>query len=496
MTVEPTATTAGAAMTLAAIAATGATPRPSGETLSAQRQRIATGITRQLSDPSLATKGTWELSWLALSPDNANMAYIAKDNSGSNEFAVVVRGTVANAIDTLEDLDVGTVVPFTVGGSAPVSVSKGAMAAFTQVAGMTDESSGANLVQALARLLAGAPPRPAVNVIGHSLGGCISTMLALYLRAQPWSGVSPQFGVITFAAPTAGLKDFADLFDSVPWSVNEGYVNDYDMVPLAWAALDTAKKWYPAVHGPVAPADVKDVLIPEIEALTGPNTYVQPDNALHLNPDYDTYDHDVVKSSTEDFLAQVAYQHANDTYLGLLQAPLVPAGPVVTGVSPSTGGAGAQITITGSGFGPDSVVDFGPVPCVNPTVAGSTRITVTAPDGVGVVDVRVTGNLGTSPAVATGQFAYGGPEPVLVTGITPDTGKTGTKVTITGTGFAANPTVYFGKNPATCAYVSPTQITATAPSSGTPFGKTVDVRVLVNGYLSPTGPADEFTYPG
>ncbi|GAA2260070.1 MULTISPECIES: lipase family protein [Kitasatospora] len=122
------------------------------------------------------------------------MAYIAKDSSGSNQFAVVVRGTVAHAIDMLEDLDVGTVVPFTVGGSSPVSVSKGAMAAFTQIAGMTDDSSptGANLVQALTALLKDAPGAT-VNVIGHSLGGCIATMLALYLQAQTWKG-SPQRG--------------------------------------------------------------------------------------------------------------------------------------------------------------------------------------------------------------------------------------------------------------------------------------------------------------
>ncbi|MET7358552.1 IPT/TIG domain-containing protein [Streptomyces sp. NPDC005562] len=499
MTVDSTAPSAAVAMTLAALAATGATPRPSGEGVTEQKLRIASGIERQLSDPALATQGTWQLAWLAVSPDNANMAYIAKDTSGSNAFAVVVRGTVSNAVDTLEDLDVGTVVPFTAGGPSPVSVSKGAMTALTQVTGMTDGSPGAgsSLARALSLLLADAPPQATVTVIGHSLGGCIATMLALYLRDQSWGSLAPQFGVITFAAPTAGLQDFADRFNSVRWNVNQAYVNTYDLVPRAWADLDAAKQWYPAPPGPAAPDDVKDFLLREIEALPGPNVYVQPDNATSpLNADYHQYDPALVKTSTEDFLAQVAYQHANSTYLALLQTPQLPTGPVVTAISPNVGAAGTTtVTVTGRGFGSDSVVDFGPVPCTNTVIVTDTEIVSTPPEGFGVVDVRVTGALGTSPAVATGQFAYGGPQPVLVTGVSPDSGKAGQQVTITGAGFAEHPVVYFGKNLAAASFVSPTEISATAPSTGPLQSRTADVRVLVNGYLSPAVPVDEFTYP-
>ncbi|MFD8597098.1 IPT/TIG domain-containing protein [Kitasatospora sp. NPDC059646] len=499
MTAEPIPSPAALAMTLAAIAATGATPRPSGESLSEQHLRISVGIARQLSDRSLATQGSWELVWLGLSPYNANLVYVARNLHDQNVLAVVVRGTDAEVADLLEDLDVGTVVPFTTGGSSrPLSVSKGAMAALTEVLGMVDAPapSGRGLEQALAGLVADAPGQASVYVIGHSLGGCIATMLALHLRARRWGGPKPDVGVITFAAPTAGLKDFAEHFESVQWTVSRRYVNDYDLVPRAWADLAAAKKWYPADRGPVAPADVKDVLIPEFEALTGPNTYVQPGRAESLNGDYRHYDHHLVKSSTEDFLGQVAHQHANSTYLKLLKAHEVPAGPVVASVEPATGDAGTTVVVTGRGFDPDSVVDFGTVACGLFEVEGDTRITATAPPGAGVVDVRVTSTLGTSPAVPAGQFAYGGPQPVLVTGISPDSGKAGTTVTLTGTGFADHPVVYFGTHRSdSVSYESPTRITATAPRSGSPDSRTVDVRVLVNGYLSPAGPADEFTYP-
>lgn len=99
------------------------------------------------------------------------------------------------------------------------------------------------------------------------------------------------------------------------------------------------------------------------------------------------------------------------------------------------------------------------------------------------------------PAVPLGQFAYGGPAPVTVTSISPTSGGVNQQVKITGVGFTGTPTVYFGRNVATnVQYDSPTLITARAPASGALHSAVRDVRVLVNGYLSPASPADEFPY--
>ncbi|WP_405803897.1 IPT/TIG domain-containing protein [Streptomyces sp. NBC_00210] len=510
-------------MTLAAIAATAATPRPSGETLQEQTQRAMRGVTAQLNNSALATRGTWQLMWLALSPDNANLAYIAKNSDGSNQFAVAIRGTIDNPTDIMEDLDVGTVVPFTAGGMANVAVSAGAMAAFTQIAtarsitGMPVEQapegqpgwpdavvpSGATLTQALAGLLASAPskPQPTVYVTGHSLGGCIATMLATYLQAQTWAANKPQFALLTFAAPTAGLKSFADYVDSRPWSLNERHVNAYDLVPRAWSDLPVAKNWYPG-PGPAASEEVK-VLLTEIDLLRKGNVYVQPSatSPKTVNADYSAYDKELVNKTTGDFLGQVAFQHANSTYLTLLGAPVVPAGPVVTAVKPTAGEGSTQVILTGSGFGADSVVDFGPIPCADADVKvdpSGTRITAIAPDGTGIVDVRVTTSLGTSPAVPLGQFAYdNGPAPVVVSAVSPRSGKAGTQVTINGSGFAQGAAVRFKDTAASSVTVaSSTVITATVPSRPLDPAKTVDVTVTVGVTTSPTGPADEFTYAG
>ncbi|NWF29498.1 IPT/TIG domain-containing protein [Streptomyces sp. PKU-EA00015] len=504
-------------MTLAAIAATAATPRPSGETLQEQSLRAMRGVTAQLNDSTLATRGTWRLKWLALSPDNANLAYIAWNSDGSNQFAVAVRGTIDNPTDMMEDLDVGTVVPFTAGGSRDAAVSAGAMAAFTQVAtarSITDMPveqapegqpgapdtvvpSGATFTQALAGLLAAVPstPQPTVYVTGHSLGGCIATMLATYLQAQTWTVNKPQFALVTFAAPTAGLKSFADYVDSRPWSLNERHVNAYDLVPRAWSDLSTPKGWYPA-PGPSANEEVK-LLLTVIDLLRKANVYVQPSAPSTVNANYSMYDKELVNKTTSDFLGQVAFQHANSTYLTLLGAPVVSAGPVVTAVQPTAGKGGTQVIINGSGFGGDSVVDFGPIPCADFHVDSDRQITAVAPDGTGLVGVRVTTMLGTSPAVPLGQFAYdNGPAPVVVSAVAPRSGKAGTQVTITGSGFAPGATVWFkDKKADPVTVVSPTAITATVPSR-LPDPNTVDVTVTVGVATSPTGPADEFTYAG
>ncbi|QTZ92029.1 IPT/TIG domain-containing protein [Streptomyces auratus AGR0001] len=497
----PDPTIAQVTMTLAAFAATGATPRPSGETLEQQTKRIITGIDAQLSDPSLATQDAWELVWLALSEANANMAYLARSTNGSNEFAVVARGTDADLTDILEDLDVGTVVPFPESGSPkPVAVSKGAMDAFKRVVNarsIASPSPNVTLAQALSRALDSAPssPQPTVYLTGHSLGGCIATMLAPYLQAQTWPK-QPKFAVMTYAAPTAGVQSFVDYFNSLPWVIDERQNNAYDLVPHAWADLDTTAGWYPS-PGPQATEEVK-LLIAAISQRTKGNVYVQPGTLCLMNTGYTSLAKNLVNKTTQDFLGQIAYQHANSTYLDLVGAPDVPSPPVVTDVTPTFGAAGATVTINGHSFSPDSKVDFGHFACNEREVVidpSGNRITAKAPNGTGVVHVRVTNTLGTSPAVAMGQFAYGGPAPVVVSAVSPTSGKVGTPVTIHGSGFANGATVHFKDKVAAAKFVSTGQLTATAPEQ-IDVQQTVDITVTVGKATSPTSPADEFTYTG
>src|ERR1700756_5864474 len=73
--IQMSSTTEQVMMTLAALAATGATERPSGESLEQQEQRILTGINSQLANNSLATAGQWSAIWVGLTASRANLAY-------------------------------------------------------------------------------------------------------------------------------------------------------------------------------------------------------------------------------------------------------------------------------------------------------------------------------------------------------------------------------------------------------------------------------------
>ena len=84
------------------------------------------------------------------------------------------------------------------------------------------------------------------------------------------------------------------------------------------------------------------------------------------------------------------------------------AAPVVTAVSPTSGGAGggATVTVTGTGFTGATSVRFGASNASAMTVVSDTQITATSPAGSGTVDVTVVTPAGTSATSPADQFTY------------------------------------------------------------------------------------------
>jgi hypothetical protein len=328
-----------------------------------RQQRYMLGeLTTALADTGLATQGEWSVLWIGLTDDQSNLAFIAR-NSAKDKLAVVVRGTVVEAtlaglINAYEDLSVGTVTHFPP-GAHDAQVAYGSAVAFSRLtsASFTVPGyplTGMNLLLALQTLIADGSPT--IYVTGHSLGGCTATMIALYLQELVPGCV---FQVYTFAAPTAGLKSFADLFDhrfggsSTATNSSWRVMNVWDIVPRAWAELADvviADDWYPKDVGPSRDWDVFGALT-TAAALPGSNVYVQPSTnvvAINDKPDYGVlpmlWDANAVKADDTDFVNQVMFQHSlAKVYMPLLGAPALRVADAPTD-------SAATVTIAEIGF--------------------------------------------------------------------------------------------------------------------------------------------------
>jgi lipase (class 3) len=317
-------------MTLAAFAST-AQKQWLLEPIDWQQQRMFKWINDSLKDTSIATAGAWKAIWVGLSKDGANMSYIAQ-NESANQFALCIRGTDFDIqVDKDEDDDVGQTASFAQQAGAPATISQGAMEAFTELTGPVYSNDKTTLAQKI-EALANGNPGAQFFITGHSLGGCMATVLALYLQnlARGWQQ-KVSFQVYTFAAPTAGLEDFATLFARTFAQSSWRVFNVWDVVPHAWQSMANVETFYPG--GPT-PGLLLLGIIKQKAGSVGANRYAQPvtkdvplNNQPRINelgaPDWLRDPAHVGLLNDNDFFAQVGFQHDSNTYLTLLGAPKV-----------------------------------------------------------------------------------------------------------------------------------------------------------------------------
>jgi hypothetical protein len=242
---------------------------------------LISGIESQYSTP-----GSWKLEWgPAISSHNANLVYFAtyRDSSGGPVFgAVVVRGTDIHTglwgiLSQLKE-DLG-------GGSQQTWPSGDARIAAGTYSGMQEilslAASGQTLTQFLGTFLPNAAGMP-IAVTGHSLGGCLTSAVALNLASQP---VCSGFTIVpvTFAAPTAGNQAYVDLYTTTFPSAARWY-NTWDLVPMAFNAIEEMyNAWGQGVYtnNPISPltkcnapmgANAYDI-VNDLKKLVGANQY-------------------------------------------------------------------------------------------------------------------------------------------------------------------------------------------------------------------------------
>ena len=171
------------------------------------------------------------------------------------------------------------------------------------------------------------------------------------------------------------------------------------------------------------------------------------------------------------------------------------ARPTVTGISPSTGptAGGTSVTITGTNLTGATAVRFGTRAATAVVVVDAGHVRATAPAGVaGTVDVTVTTPGGTSAVSAGDRFKYASKPKVRLLSVHAGSHAGGTRVVITGTGFAPGSVVHFGtKRGLRVVVSSSTRIVVRTPAHTR--GK-VNVTVTTPGGTSSAVRSDRYTF--
>ncbi len=153
-------------------------------------------------------------------------------------------------------------------------------------------------------------------------------------------------------------------------------------------------------------------------------------------------------------------------------------GPTIANFSPTSGAAGTQVIIQGTGLGSASSVSFNGAAATIVNGTSTTQITAVVPPAAtsGPITVTTPGGSVTSSTRFSVQPA--------ITGFTPASGPTGTVVTVTGTGLGNVSAVKFNGTAATISSNSATQIVTTVPAGAT------------TGPISVTGPDGDASSAG
>lgn len=233
--------------------------------------------------------GRWQCMWgPVLDSEQANLVYVAAYYDGPSGLpvaaVVVIRGTdITDDVwgdlwEAFEDLDVALQYPMPWAPWSPARVAGGTLDALTTIQGLL--SSGRTLVEFLASFLGNpANQNPVLVVTGHSLGGCLGSVAAPWLRvALAGRGVTAPIVPTTFAAPTAGNQAFADYLGAT-FQYAPRYYNTLDLVPHLWGDLPGVKTLYDEYE--LSTPLLVDAAVDTIEGLiyAGGASYAQPAGA-------------------------------------------------------------------------------------------------------------------------------------------------------------------------------------------------------------------------
>lgn len=274
----------------------------------------------QLQNSSYATGGNWVLDWgPALSPDKANMMYVAKDTSVTPPgYCIAVRGTDwCFPFDWKQDLGAIEFVKYPFSSGSGDSVSYGALEGLNALLAMTDSVTGKTLSQYLNDFPSGTNR---MFITGHSLGGQLATILSSWFLDN---GYSSKFKLkaYTYAAPSVGNQNYADHYTQIFSTANaesHRVINTNDLVPQFSANLvNVIVNEIPTT----LPLEV-DAVIVGIQAYFVKYDLIYKDVGVKyelgtLTPTDCNY----ASGSLDQYECWVAFEHHTTNYLKLLNAP-------------------------------------------------------------------------------------------------------------------------------------------------------------------------------
>src|SRR4051812_26700788 len=195
--------------------------------------------------------------------------------------------------------------------SGPARVASGTLDGLTTIQGLADFPQPPNqetLAQFLTTFFAKPPNAKVTTVVtGHSLGGCLASIVAMWIRTLPLPNCQGTIQPITFAAPTAGNGNFAKYYNELFPSARR-FQNTLDVIPLAYYNLNLID----SIYGGLLPTPdfVKVGLALMQESIAGLG-YTQPAQGQQILPGTQL-------ASDTDWYAQALHQHHLATYLAIL----------------------------------------------------------------------------------------------------------------------------------------------------------------------------------
>lgn len=280
----------------------------------------------------------WTIVWNPASV-NGNYAFVATD--GYN-YAIAIRGSVMDfnrdALNNwiYQDLHVAVQKkwPYTDSVSG-AKISEGTYDGWENLTAMKDIKTGQSLERFLDSTTTTATP---ILITGHSLGGNLATVYAswLYTHFETASKLNEHINVITFAAPAAGNKNFAQDFDKkFPQSVR--FENANDIVPKFPVAdkIETLGKLYDSIPAaakievgynsatiPLSSVfDFISIAVKGIELVNGFSTYTQTNGngrVINIPLSGKNNSHDI-----SSWFAEAGYHHSIEQYAAFIGAPVI-----------------------------------------------------------------------------------------------------------------------------------------------------------------------------